>query len=259
MVRALTARMSAIWPASERPRERLLFSGAGALSDAELLAVVLGTSARGGGGVLTMCRRLLEQVGDLEGLSRRGVIDLMRVHGIGQARACALVAIVELGRRLVGASVRRGATLSTSEQAFTCFRRFLEGRQKEIFVVAALDARNRLLSVSEVAHGSVTAVDVHPREVFVPLLRDGAAAGIVAHNHPSGEPEPSLADQRLTVRLVAAARVIGVPLLDHLIVGRGCYVSFADRGLMDPGEAHASTRNASEGRISAREPPDRPR
>jgi DNA repair protein RadC len=131
-----------------------------------------------------------------------------------------------------GATARRGEPISSSAVAYDRLRRYLDERGGEIFVVLALDARNRFVSVTQVAQGSVTAVEVHPREVFVPLIRDWAAAGIIAHNHPSGDPEPSHEDRLLTERLIAASKIIGVPLLDHLVIGRERYVSFADRGWM---------------------------
>lgn len=218
------------WPPSERPRERLLAGGAAGLSDAELLALIVGGAARGSGGVVATCRDLLVRVGGLEGLGRCGVAELQQVRGLGPARACALVALGELSRRLRARLPRRGDALTRSEAVFHCVAPRLIGLRHEIFVVLALDAKNRLISLTQIAQGSVTGVEVHPREVFAPLLREQAVAGIVAHNHPSGDPEPSGADRQLTDRLAHGGRLLGIPLLDHLVVGDGCFVSFADRG-----------------------------
>lgn len=220
------------WPTSERPRERLQRHGVDSLSDAELVALVLGSATRSSGGVLETSRRLLAGCGGLQGLARASLGELIALSGVGVARASALLAVVELGRRLWSTPVDRGAPLSNSRQVFDVLRGRLAGQPQEVFVVLALDARHRLLTLVDVAKGSATSVEVHPREVFSPLVRERAAAGIVAHNHPSGDPEPSSDDRELTQRLLQVGRVLGIPLLDHLIVGHGRYVSFADRGLL---------------------------
>jgi len=217
-------------PPSERPRERLLSQGPQALSDAELLALVVGATTRGSGGVLQTCRRLLADLGGLRSLERCCAGELMRTPGIGPARACALMAVVELGRRQWGHPLERGDQFTTSTQVYQHLRTRLAGLAQEVFLVLALDSRNRLLSTTQVAQGTVNSVEVHPRDVFTPLLREAATAGIVAHNHPSGDPDPSEDDRQLTDRLVRSARVVGIPLLDHLIVGRDSYTSFADHG-----------------------------
>lgn len=218
------------WPLSERPRERLMAGGADGLSDAELLALIVGATTRGAGGVIDTCRELLSRVGGIEALERCRIGELLHVPGIGPARACALVAVGELSRRLRARGPRRGEALSRSEAVYRCVSGRLAGLRHEVFVVLALDAKNRLLSTTQVAQGSVTGVEVHPREVFAPLLREQAAAGIVAHNHPSGDPEPSAADRQLTERLAHGGRLLGIPLLDHVVVGDGSFISFADRG-----------------------------
>jgi len=217
------------WPAAERPRERLRCRGPQALSDAELLALVVGSGVRGQSAVET-CRTLLREVGGLAGLARRGVAELRTLRGIGPARAAALVAATELGWRLQGARVAPFSPLSRSERVYHTVLPRLGGRRQELFVVLALDSRHRLLSLTQVAQGSATGVEVHPREVFAPLVRESAVFAIVAHNHPSGDPSPSADDRELTGRLAAAGELLGIPLLDHLVIGDGCYVSLADRG-----------------------------
>ncbi|MBK6847831.1 MAG: DNA repair protein RadC [Proteobacteria bacterium] len=228
----IRSRMSAIlqWPASERPRERLLAGGAAGLSDAELLALVVGATTRASGGVVETCRELLGRLGGIEALERCRVGELIQVRGIGQARACAPAGGGRAEPAPAGSWTRRGEPLTRSEAVYRCVGGRLLGLRHEVFVVLALDAKNRLLSLTQVAQGSVTGVEVHPREVFAPLLREQAAAGIVAHNHPSGDPEPSEADRQLTDRLAHGGRLLGIPLLDHLVVGDGSFVSFADRG-----------------------------
>lgn len=220
------------WPAYERPRERLLTEGAQRLSDTELLALVVGSSARGSGGVLHTCRRLLDRFGGLHGMSHCGVGELMAESGIGRARACALVAMFELGRRQVGRPALRGDPLTRSEQVYQRLRGRIGSLSQEVFIVLALDARNRLLSLWQVSQGTGVSVEVHPREVFAPLLREAATAAIVAHNHPSGDPSPSDDDREITARLAHAGKLLGIPLLDHIIVGGDGYVSLAERGLI---------------------------
>lgn len=217
-------------PASERPRERLLAAGPQGMSDAELLALVLGSSSRGAGGVLSTARELLCRFGGLSGVSGCTAGELIQVPGIGEARACALAAALELGRRLQGGLLRRGEAIRCARDAYQRLRGRLSHLSQEVFYVLALDARHRVLALKQVAQGSATSVEVHPREVYRLLVREGAAAAIAVHNHPSGDPEPSEDDRGLTLRLKQAGELLGIPLLDHLVVGEGCYVSMAERG-----------------------------
>ena len=220
------------WPASERPRERLLGQGPTGMTDAELLALVLGTSSRGAGGVLQTSRDLISRFHGLDGLGRCQPGELMSVPGIGEARACAVTAIMELARRVEGRCLRRGDPIQCAEDAYRRLKAGLALLSQEVFAVLALDGKHRVLCSRRVAQGSATSVEVHPREVFGPLIREGAAAAIVAHNHPSGDPEPSAEDRVLTSRLARAGELLGIPLLDHLVVGAGGYVSMAERGLL---------------------------
>ena len=221
------------WPASERPRERLLGLGPGGMTDAELLALVLGTSTRGSGGVLQTSCDLISRFNGLDGLVRCQPGELMQVPGIGVARACAVTAVGELARRVEGRHLRRGDPIRCAEDAFRRVKASLSLLTQEVFVVLGLDAKHRVLGLRQVAQGSATSVEVHPREVFAPLVREGAAAAIVAHNHPSGDPEPSAEDRALTRRLAGAGVLLGIPVLDHLVVGGGEWVSLADRGELE--------------------------
>ena len=222
-----------LWPASEQPRERLLAHGPAVLTDAELLALLLGSGSPRAGGALTLGRRLLARVGGLAGLGRSRAQELMAAPGIGAAKGCALAAAVELGRRLAVAEAgAERPQLHCSQQAFRALFPRLQGQRQELFLVVALDARARAEAVIEVGRGSAVAVDVHPREVFGPLVRQSCVSAIVAHNHPSGDPEPSADDIALTGRLVEVGMLLGIPLLDHLIIAGKGYVSLADRGLL---------------------------
>jgi DNA repair protein RadC len=220
------------WPDTEKPRERLLTRGPKGLTDGELLALVLGASRREGGGVLGTSRELLAHFGGLRGVMRSHPGALMKVPGIGQARACALVAVMELARRLEDAAAVRGRPVCSSRDAYDMVRSRLVLLDHEVFVALTLDAKHRVLGIHKVAQGSATSVEVHPREVYASVVREAGAAVIVAHNHPSGDPDPSAEDCDLTDRLVQAGNILGIPLLDHLVVGAGRFVSMADRGLL---------------------------
>lgn len=206
--------------------------GSAGLTDGELLALVLGGGSGGGasGPLLEISRGLLARFGGLRGLARSHPRELTEVPGIGAVRACAVAAVVELARRIEAGAQLRGEAVSSSADAYRLVRPHLALMDQEIFVVLALDARHRALALHRVAQGSATSVEVHPREVFLPAVREGAAAVVVAHNHPSGDPEPSPQDHQLTHRLKQASEIMCIPLLDHLVVGAGAYVSLADRG-----------------------------
>lgn len=216
------------WPEADRPRERLVAHGAKALSEAELLALLLRTGA-GGVSALDLGRATLRSVEEAGGWERASVASLRRVKGMGMAKSAAVVAALELGRRAAGFEAER-PRLQGSRQAWEWVRGALEGRLQEAVLVVALDARHRALGTRIVTVGTLTQSLVHPREVFRPALELGAAAVLVAHNHPSGDCAPSGEDDQATQRLRAAADVLGVHLVDHLVVGRGAYFSYADHG-----------------------------
>jgi len=218
------------WPVDERPRERLLEKGAGALSDSELLALVLRTSGVAGDTTVDQARRLLAAFGGLPALGRATVSEISRHKGMGLARAASLVAVFELGGRLACARVDNGGVFRTSREVYDHFRGRLSPLAKEVFCVLLLDAKHRKLREVQISEGSLTASIVHPREVFSPAVRDAAAAVILVHNHPSGDPAPSPEDLEITRRLRSAGDVLGVRVLDHVIVGRERHFSFVDAG-----------------------------
>jgi DNA repair protein RadC len=212
--------------ASERPRERLLERGADALASSELLAVVLG-SGIAGSSAAELGARLLEHAGSLAALSRAGARELATVHGIGIARATRLAAAFQLGHRTVAEPLSDLIVRGASD-IYRYLQPRLRGLLQEVFVVIALDARNAILSDVEIARGWLTGVDVHPREVFRPLIRLAAAGAVVAHNHPSGDPSPSADDLAVTRRLRRAGNLVGIPVLDHVVIGAGGYASIGD-------------------------------
>ncbi len=215
----------------DRPRERLAALGAEALSDRELLALVLGAGG-GAGGPAVAASALLRRFGDLHGVERARPSELMRVPGLGAARTAALRAALALGRRVVAAERPRGEPVKSAADVHARLSPVLRHHDREVFVVVLLDVRHRLLAEVRVAEGGLTACAIHPREVFEPALRERAAAVIFVHNHPSGDPTPSHEDLALTARLVIAAEALGVRALDHVVIGDGRFVSMADRGLM---------------------------
>jgi DNA repair protein RadC len=217
------------WPETERPREKLLKNGAGVLSDAELLAIFLGSGLRGSDAVRT-ARDLLHANGSLRELLESGPHGMMRLRGIGQARACALAAALELGTRFLAAGLKRGEALTDPFAAGRYFTQRLRGLPHEVFAVLFLDTRHRAIAFEELFRGTVDGAEVHPREVVRRALAHNAAALIVGHNHPSGNGEPSTADRTITARLKQALALVEVRLLDHFIVGDGAPVSMAARG-----------------------------
>lgn len=217
------------WPKAERPRERLLMKGPDALSDAQLLAILLRTGRRDSSAV-QVAIELLHRVGGVAGLAQCGVEELCGIQGVGPAKAAQLKAAVELGRRTMAQPLSTGTRVSCSGDLFKHFHPALRDRKHELFKVVLLDAKNTVLKESTVSEGSLTLSIVHPREVFALAVRESAAGVIFLHNHPSGDPTPSLEDRQLTDRLVAAGQLLGIRVLDHVIVGDGRYVSFADEG-----------------------------
>ena len=215
----------------DRPRERLSALGAESLTDAELLAVLLGTGRRGES-ALELAASLLTAAGGLAGLALADVADLTHVPGIGSARAAVLKAAVELGRRVAGARPERGRRLGAASELWAHYRARLAYAPVEEFWVLGLDVRHRLLFEACIARGCLTGVEVHPREVFRPLIRSSAAAALVCHNHPSGDPTPSRQDLELTRRLKEVGELCGIAVLDHVVVGAEGYVSLAERGML---------------------------
>jgi len=217
------------WPASERPRERLLKHGPASLSDAELLALFLGSGVAGQDAVAT-ARNLLAEHGPLRGLMERSAKALSKLRGIGPARACTLAAALELGGRLQAAGLERGEALADPDSAGRYFAQRLRGRANEVFAVLFLDTRHRAVAFEEMFTGTIDGAEVHPREVVRRALAHNAAAVIVGHNHPSGHPEPSQADRAVTAGLKQALKLVDVRLLDHFVIADGPPVSLAARG-----------------------------
>lgn len=217
------------WPDNERPREKLLKRGPAVLSDAELLAIFL-CSGLQGSDVVSSARRLLNEHGPLRHLLEHTPKQLLKLPGIGPARACALLAALELGNRYLAAGLERGDALTDPQAAGRYFSQRLRGLPHEVFAVLFLDTRHRSIAFEEMFRGTVDGAEVHPREVVRRALVHNAASVIVGHNHPSGNGEPSAADRAITLRLKQALGLVEIRLLDHFIVGDGAPVSLAARG-----------------------------
>jgi DNA repair protein RadC len=223
------------WPESDRPREKLLENGPETLSNAELLAIILRVGeASTGQSALDHGRELMSRFdGSFRKLEEASPQDLRAIKGIGPAKAAQIKAALEIAKRFSREELKRGEQFRSSADVFNHYREHLGGLKKEEFHVLLLDAKNRKIRDVRVSEGSLTSSLVHPREVFSPVIRESAAAVILIHNHPSGDPQPSQEDLHITRRLREVGEVMGVRVLDHLIIGKGRYVSFVDDGYWD--------------------------
>jgi DNA repair protein RadC len=221
------------WPEEDRPREKLLDKGPEALTEAELLAIILRTgNASTGESALDHARLLLKEFGDLQGIDEASTGALRLVKGIGPAKIAQLKAGLELGRRLSAKKWDPGQPLRSSEEVFRHFQEKLGREKRELFYVVLLTNKNRKIREVKISEGSLTASLVHPREVYNPVIRESAAAVIFVHNHPSGDPAPSPEDREITRRLKEVGEVMGIRILDHVVIGRDRYFSFSDRGML---------------------------
>jgi DNA repair protein RadC len=218
------------WPRADRPREKLLDHGPSSLSVAELLAIVLHTGTEGRS-ALEQARAVLESSGgSLRGLALHGLVDLCRIKGIGPARAAQILATLELAKRFGEEEFVPGTPFRGSYDVYAHFRERLAEERHEQFYAVLLDNKNRKIKDIRISQGSLTASIVHPRDVYLPVIRESAAAVIFVHNHPSGDPTPSREDLEITHRLREVGSLVGVRVLDHIVVGKGRYVSFVDDG-----------------------------
>jgi DNA repair protein RadC len=218
-------------PEDERPREKLKLRGPGALSNAELLAIILNTGTKGES-VMALAQRIVaESGGGLRGLMRRDLDSLLAVHGLGPAKAIKLMATIELGKRIAALAPEERRQVRTPEDLALLFLPHMTALQHEELRVAVLDTKHQVERLVTVYQGSVNAAQVRVAEVFRDAIRANCPAIAIAHNHPSGDPTPSAADIALTTELASAARLLDIDLIDHLIVGDGRWVSLRRLGL----------------------------
>jgi DNA repair protein RadC len=221
-------------PEAERPQEKMLYGGAGSLSNSELLALIIRTGTGDKSAV-----RLADEVisyadGFAGGLGAAEVRELTEIDGIGEAKACSIVAAIELSKRLI--SGHQGAVrprLRDSAQVAELLLEEMMYEKRELFMTVNLNSKMQVESKSVISIGNLDSAPVHPREVFGPAIRRGAAAVVVAHNHPSGDPSPSPQDIEVTERLIRASKILGIRLIDHVIVGSGCFTSMKSEGYFE--------------------------
>ncbi|HSV51666.1 MAG TPA: DNA repair protein RadC [Burkholderiaceae bacterium] len=219
-------------PPDARPREKLLARGPQALADAELLALLLRTGIRGKS-VLLLAQELLDSFDGIAGLLHTTAEDLKRIKGLGgSAKRAELVAVLELSRRALAQQLKEREVFGSPDAVKQYLQLQLAAKPHEVFAVLFLDAQNRLLAMEELFRGTLTQTSVYPREVVLRALHHGAAAVVLAHNHPSGTVAPSRADEALTSTLKAALALVDVRVLDHVIVAPGAALSMAEHGLL---------------------------
>lgn len=219
-------------PQGELPRERLIARGAEALSDAELLAILLRTG-RAGENVLELARGIVARFQEtgLSAILAMPCAEFARIPGIGMAKAATVLAALELGRRAQHAA-RNRPYIHEAQDVYTLLRPRIHGEKREHFLVLPLSSKNEVLMVADVSVGTLTNTLVHPREVYEPAIRCGAAHIVLAHNHPSGDPAPSTEDHRLTRVLKEAGTLLGIPVTDHVILGGDTFFSFSEEGML---------------------------
>lgn len=222
------------WPEAERPREKLMRKGASALSEAELLALILGCGdAASGRSAIDLGRELMLQFKSLRALADASCREIQQVKGIGPAKATCILAALDLSRRIrekEGRPIESFVRFSSASQVFEQLNHEFRDRHTEQFVALLLDGKNRIITRAVISEGSLNQSIVHPREVFNAAVRQSAAAMILLHNHPTGDPTPSPEDLEVTRRLCEAGQLMGIRVLDHIIIGENEFYSFADHG-----------------------------
>jgi DNA repair protein RadC len=217
-------------PPELRPRERLLAEGPEALSSAELLGILLGIGSKEKTAV-ELASEVISENGDLFELHNVSVHDLLKTHGIGEAKACVILAAVEFGKRLGRVRSPGRPVISSPADVDGLLRGRIANRDRENFVVLLLNTKNEVIEMPTISVGTLSASLVHPREVFKPAIKASAASVILAHNHPSGKDEPSREDREVTRRMSDAAQIVGIEVLDHVILGDG-YFSMKEHGML---------------------------
>lgn len=219
-------------PATERPRERLAAFGSHSLSLSELLAIILGRGTAGES-VMVTAQNIISQFGSLEALQEASLEDLQKIRGLGFAKACQIKAALELSRRMgdTQTAIKKRKSLLSPEEVYMLLKPKITQYAKEHFLVLSFDTRNNLLGIDTISIGTLNASLVHPRETFESAIKRHAASIILAHNHPSGDPDPSDDDVKVTAKLVEAGRHLDISVLDHVILGKGSYYSFRNENM----------------------------
>lgn len=222
-------------PAEQRPREKLLSSGVEALNDAELLAIIIGKGTTNNTAI-DLSYAILSRFGSLTNLSKAGISELLKIKGIGYAKACQIKAAMELSKRLGNKSILDNPQISSAKDVYDLMKGKFFQEKKEYFYILLLDIKNRLIKECKITEGILTASIVHPREVFNPAIKESAASIILIHNHPSEDPKPSSEDIEITNQIKEAGNILGIRVLDHIIIGGKSYFSFAESNWCKNGE-----------------------
>lgn len=218
------------WPEEERPREKLLKFGADRLSDTELLAILLRVGSSGQSAV-DMARELINQFGTFRNIDSKSLAELKR-KGLGIAKIAQIKAAIEIGKRFLKEKSLSKIKIKTSKDIVDYFIPYMRDMKKEIFKAVLLNGKNKIIKDITISEGTLTKSIVHPREVIKEAIRESAAALVLIHNHPSGEPQPSQDDIEITNRIISACELVGIRILDHVIIGDNHYFSFFNEGLI---------------------------
>lgn len=220
------------WAEDDRPREKLILKGRQSLSDAELIAILMGSGSRNESAV-DLAKRILRDASDnLLELSKLSVKDLMKYKGVGEAKAISIIAALELGRRRRGAEALDRKKITSSKDVFEYFVSLFGDQNYELFYILLLNRANKIIRHIEISEGGISGTVADPKKIFKMALENNATSIILSHNHPSGSVKPSDADIRLTKKLKNAGEMLDVPVLDHIIIGDEKYYSFADEGII---------------------------
>ena len=222
------------WPEDERPREKMLKQGVGSLTNAELLALIIRTGDTATRkSAIDLGREIIAHFGDnLRELGSAGLAEICSIKGMGPAKATGIKAAFTLASRFQSRKLEHLDRFTSPRQVFDYFHHEFRDSRKEYFLTLLLDGKNRIIRRVQVSEGSLNQSIVHPREVFIPAVKESAAAIILVHNHPTGDPAPSSEDIAITRRLREAGDIMGIKVLDHIIIGDGEFVSFVERGLL---------------------------
>ena len=218
-------------PENERPRERLLRYGAEDLSNGELLAILLRSGTKNEN-ILSLSNRILHQSGGLNGLLERTADEFMSINGIGEAKACELLAIAEISKRFRTYKSGEEYKITKPKDAAEYVMESMRYLKQECLKVLMLNTKNVIISLKDVSLGTLNSSIVHPREVFCEAIKKSSAGIIICHNHPSGDPTPSNEDINITHRLKESGKLLGIDLIDHIIIGNGSYISLKEKGIL---------------------------
>jgi len=218
-------------PKTERPRERLLKLGPEALSAQELLALIIGRGIPGKS-VINIAQELVSKFGNIKGVGEATIEQLCQIRGIGPAKAAQILACFEIGKRSSLAPDQKKYDITNPETVIKAVRASIKDKAKEHFKLIILDSRNKILTITNVSIGTLNANLTHPREIFKDAITHNAASVVLVHNHPSGDPEPSEDDLKITKQLTEAGKIMGIEVVDHIIIGQEKYLSFKEKKLI---------------------------